>query len=1036
MEFKFNSNDLVKIPKIAICRLDLQMLGYLNAVNIVIKPTAYALSELTFKVYEGSNFYDSVRKKMVLEVDGFGRFEIQKAEKMSDGSEEYKEVSAYSYEVSMNKVTLTYKEDTVFKLWDAISPQEIVTSNIVTIKDEYGKDKKVEVQVKRPTLLWIIHEQTGWNIKHVDESLMNSSRTMTIDNAQAYSLLAGDISDAFKCYFVFDTMTKEISVYERGSVTDITDIEARHVKNSGVNLSFRNLIKDIKISEASDDVVTALTVTGAEGVGINLVNPIGNNIIYDFSYYMNDKDWGMPKDLQDAIKDWLAKIEDKKESYANYVALRVRKSTEIQDVDVELYNANSDLKALMDAQSVDIAGGNDEGLAALYPRIKQKEDEVNALQMELDVNKKLLERYNEEVSAIVKELSFENNFTPEQIELLRYYTDGAVYSNENFVFTSTMSDARKIEIAQSLYNQGRLILDKLSKPLYEYECNIAGFMFDSDYEEFTNSLELGTLVNLEVEDGKWVEPKFMQAVIDFDNPDNTTIILSDSFRLLNDVYEFSDGYNQAVKAAHKTSLSAPLWDEPNNNGFFNTVNEYINNALNLANQEIVNATDQEFAMGSYGLRGRKFIKENNTYDPHQVAMTNNILAFTDDDWQSTRTALGRVDLGGVEYYGLVAEVLVGNLIAGSNLVIKNANKDEDVTFRVDGSGATLTNSSFTILKGDSTQIVINPEDGFKILKKEENVWKEILVEDTDGDIIANSIKLKSGEIGGWTIENNRLSNKAGDYIDADGTGKISLLTYDNKNAYFNGDIYANNLKWFWGESKEPSFIFSALGTMGGNWLTDGSVGKAKLNTLWVDEIDGMIAEFDEIKAKIITTDILQAGQIVAGEVVTPLVYGGTWKVFDGKGTNPNDNATIDGRKGYVSTEKPDVFNMCLSAYGNIYLNTGEFADVIVGHMGDDKRAVADGRLVAGSITTTNETINGTLMVDWIQLRNKLDHLKVSDSFKVECNATFDKDVTASGRLWINGGTAVTQNGQFWHGATRDIDIPGVGTLRFKDGLLV
>ena len=251
MEFKFNSNDLVKIPKIAICRLDLQMLGYLNTVNIVIKPTAYALSELTFKVYEGSNFYDSVCKKMVLEVDGFGRFEIQKAEKMSDGSEEYKEVSAYSYEVSMNKVTLTYKEDTVFKLWDAISPQEIVTSNIVTIKDEYGKDKKVEVQVKRPTLLWIIHEQTGWNIKHVDESLMNSSRTMTIDNAQAYSLLAGDISDAFKCYFVFDTMTKEISVYERGSVTDITDIEARHVKNSGVNLSFRNLIKDIKISDIS-----------------------------------------------------------------------------------------------------------------------------------------------------------------------------------------------------------------------------------------------------------------------------------------------------------------------------------------------------------------------------------------------------------------------------------------------------------------------------------------------------------------------------------------------------------------------------------------------------------------------------------------------------------------------------------------------------------------------------------------------------------------------------------------------------------------
>ena len=120
-------------------------------------------------------------------------------------------------------------------------------------------------------------------------------------------------------------------------------------------------------------------------------------------------------------------------------------------------------------------------------------------------------------------------------------------------------------------------------------------------------------------------------------------------------------------------MSAPLWDEPLRNGFYSTVGDYINNALNLANQEIINASNQEFTMGSYGLRGKMYDEESDSYDPHQVAMTNNVIAFTDNNWQSTRTALGRVTIGTTEYYGLVAEAVVGNLIAGEQLTISNTN---------------------------------------------------------------------------------------------------------------------------------------------------------------------------------------------------------------------------------------------------------------------------------------------------------------------------------------------------------------------------
>ena len=216
MEFKFNSYDIITPPKIALCRIDTQMIGYLQFTNLVIKPTFCSLSEVTFKCYKDTNLYDCIRKHMTLVIDGFGRFVIDSFSETDDGQNKYKEITAYSYESTMNNVTLTYKEDTVFKLFDVIEPEK--------------------------TLLGIIQSQTGWIVKEIDSSLLNKIRTMSIDNEQAYGLLVGDIAETFKCYFVFDTMNKYIYCYDRDEVE-------RPIKNSGINLSFRNLINEVKGQE-------------------------------------------------------------------------------------------------------------------------------------------------------------------------------------------------------------------------------------------------------------------------------------------------------------------------------------------------------------------------------------------------------------------------------------------------------------------------------------------------------------------------------------------------------------------------------------------------------------------------------------------------------------------------------------------------------------------------------------------------------------------------------------------------------------------
>lgn len=999
MEFKFNSLDLAKPPKIAICRLDLQMIGFLNAYNIVIKPAFCNVSELTFKCDKDSNHFNCLRKDMVLEVDGFGRFIITDVSENNDGQTKYTEVEAQSYEVTMNRVTISYTENTVFKLWDAINPAH---GSIVRQPDG--------TMAQYPTLLYIIQQQTGWTIKHVDATLLNSYRTMDIDKEQVYGFLMDTVAETFKCYFEFDTTNRWIYCYD-------ADEEVYDPVNTGINLSFRNVIRERKISSSSEEIITALTVKGAEGVGISMVNPIGNDVLYDFSYYMNDEEWGMPQDLQDAITDWQDLIESKREEYEEAVADYRQACVNSTTYDGELTVLESELKALLDVQAVDIAANNEQGLQTIYPQIVAKEAAVKAKQAQYDFAESE-KRFNKGViQLIVQTLAFNNNFTQAQLEQLQYYINGSVYENANFIFTQDMPEEDKLDIVKQLYEFGLKQFKKLSSPQYEYTCTIEPFMFSKDYKKFADNIKLGGVANLELESGLWVEPKILQVVIDYDEPQNTTMVLSDSFVLADNIYRFSNGFNQAIKASRKTSTAAPLWDEPNKNGFYGTVTEYINNALNLANQEIINASDQEFKLGSYGLRGKKWIEEDDDYDPHQVAMTNNVLAFTDDNWQHCKMALGRVTIGQSEYYGVVAEAIVGELIAGSQLTIRDVNS----SFVIDSGGASLENAPFTVYN-NSSRILINPTDGFKIQKKNAtnpSIWDDVLSEDNSGNIIARSIKVESGDIGGWEIRSDGLYSPTGDYIKSDGTGKLSLLRYNNSAAYFDGNIYANNLQWNYGSGSYGN-VFTVTGGipgMAGSWLTAGSVGTDRRNAAQWDELYANKIYCEQLFAVMVTADNLQAGKIQT----TDLLFGG--KFYVGSATNPYNRATMYGKQEDISAQIQDQYSIFLETAGNIHLNT------------DAGGVLCSGNVTAASITTTDQnatsTFNHTLIAEWLRVNQKINRVVVSDYF-----ATDERiDATIGGRLWITGGTAVKQGNSYWHGQTTDITIDGV-TLHFKDGLLI
>jgi hypothetical protein len=151
-------------------------------------------------------------------------------------------------------------------------------------------------------------------------------------------------------------------------------------------------------------------------------------------------------------------------------------------------------------------------------------------------------------------------------------------------------------------------------------------------------------------------------------------------------------------------------------------------------------------------------------------------------------------------HSIVADAVIGRLIAGNDLLITNDNS----SFTVSGSLATLTNAILTISNAN-TQITLDPTDGIAISKITDGNLEKKFYTDTNGNVIfaghlaaasgcfVGEITAASGKIGSWTIDDRGLKDDYGNYIYGDGNVRLGKLTITGDSATFDGTFYAHNL---------------------------------------------------------------------------------------------------------------------------------------------------------------------------------------------------------------------------------------------------
>lgn len=640
--------------------------------------------------------YKAVQNRRLIFVDGIGYFMITNIEDGFDGYNHYKDVTAKSVDAEIAQKMVPFIENGTYRF----------------SSDKTGTNKGLlETVVKTLPL---------WKIEYVDDAVAERWRTFedvdTSINCLAFMLQ--NMQDAYECIFVFNNITRTIRVYD----------QANYVRQTNIHITKEDLINSLDITENADDLFTAVSVLGDDNVTIAAINPLGTNVIYDFTYYLS---W-MSDSLSEKVVAWQSAIDAEQESYYNLNLGYFKKMTEVSNLEMEVQKLDTQIKMysrcrnnIVAENSTDIVGNYNEAIAeaggeqiTIQDSIEDTLAVVDNLIAECESNKKNnqdirkaklaeLETTKVQVDAIRDKLKITSYFTKDEYTELCHYIFEGSYSDDYVVITDIMSYDDKFAQMKVLYDRAVSQLQRASQPTQEFSVDVENFIFIKEFEEWSEQLETGCLINVELDVNDIAALFLSNMTINYD--DHTLkMTFGNRFNKFDPKSLYDDVIGKITKSANTLAyIKEVLY--PIKSGEFNSMKEALQTSRNLTMGQALASTGEEVVIDGSGYTGRKLL-ESGVYDPRQVKLTGKNLVFTDDAWASCKVAIGELSFGDNDSaYGINAEIIIGDIILGNNLRILNNDRQDALTVMDDKFEAAIgdVNREIAKLKIDNESINIS-----------------------------------------------------------------------------------------------------------------------------------------------------------------------------------------------------------------------------------------------------------------------------------------------------------------------------------------
>ena len=586
-----------------LCKLNGEQLQELHNIDgFEIKKYFIDIDEIRFEVplYRMENdgkvkneLFDLVDGSMLVLLDNSKYFILTKPEIKANNEtgETYKSALGFSREYEF-----VYKK---LSGYSGVSRQLYSSTNE---KDENG----LEIG-----FLNYIEKTTSWEVGYIHPDLLLKYRSLNFSSA-TYLQAFQEVQKTFGCLFKYDTINKIIDVYKNDQLGT----------NQGLLISDYNFINNLNQTIDHNEVVTRLYLYGKDNVSIQSINITGQPYIDNFSFFKNTK--YMSQSLIDALDTYEAYIETKQSVFSGYLTQLNTLNDTLTTKQIELAELITELKLIESNLDVAIASG--QSTTALQQQQTAKILQINNKQLEIESIMTQIDTVHTNINNLSIDISLNSHLIEEQAKELDTFIREDEYRDNNYTEDNL----------EEFLKDGTDILKRVSYPNLIFDIDVDDFLTLIEGQHLRDKFILGDLVTIEYEElGFNYEVRLVGYT---HNPEDKKLSLIFSNRNSVDdanIY-ISDLLESITTTASTVDFSRYKWDKGEEAKFI--INEYVNNALNLAKQQIIKADGQKPMADE---RGIWLIKENpdGTVDKGQLRLIHNCIALTNDNWNSLEIAI-------------------------------------------------------------------------------------------------------------------------------------------------------------------------------------------------------------------------------------------------------------------------------------------------------------------------------------------------------------------------------------------------------------
>ena len=466
------------------------------------------------------------------------------------------------------------------------------------------------------------------------------------------------------------------------------------------------------------------------------------------------------------------------------------------------------------------------------------------------------------------------------------------YSNDNYV-SDGLSNVELFKKALEFIEVANKEIYKSAELQHSISASLKNILTIEKFKPLRKHFEVGNWIRVQVDDTVY-KLRLLEYEIDFDDFEKlSSVQFSDVTKIPSGITDIQDVLSKASSMA--TSYDSVKRQAAQGENSNNVLKSWFENGLDATNTKIVGGADnQTQTWDEHGMLFRRYNDITDSYDKTQLKIINSTLAITDDDWETTKTAIGNFYYNDPitgelkNAYGINAEVVIGRLLLGKELGIYN-----------ESGNLTFDNDGFQVTNGvDTVSINPNASSIFNIKNKDGNV----LSFDKSGNLVVvgeitatkltllDDTEINAEHISG--LSDVAFSGKYSDLIESPDmsvyfeTGKDYGVIADGKdgikvsakgllqasNAIIYGTIYAS-AGWFKGSVEASSFklenasisieekeITQTAYSIGDNGFLMGAQARIIRNMFTIDSAYGMYVTND------IYSDSIFANKVYGGHV--------------------------------------------------------------------------------------------------------------------------------------------------------------------------